>query len=147
MRPIDVSVEIDIAADPTDVAAVMFDPHREPEWIEIVETVNVRDAGIKPGARVDRTGRFMDRTFSWTTEVVSFHFPHLLELRIADGPIVGTLAYHVVRTPLGSKVRIRSTGLPGKFGFLPDAMITGPLRSALAADLARLKTLVEGGPE
>jgi uncharacterized membrane protein len=143
MSTIDIAAQIEISAEPTDVAGVMFDPHRDPEWMKAVKTVNVVDAGIKPGARVERTGSFMGREFSWTTEVVSFHFPHLLELRISEGPIVGTVTYNVVRSATGSTAKIRNVGDPGKFGFLPEAMITTPMRSALTADLERLKTLVE----
>jgi hypothetical protein len=140
---IEVTAETDIAADPTDVAAVMFDPHRDRDWIQIVKGVEVLDRGIKPGARVRRTGNFLGRELSWTTEVVSFHFPHALELRIADGPIAGTVSYHVVRSSGGSTARIRIAGDADKFGWMPAAMITGPVKSALTADLERLKALVE----
>jgi hypothetical protein len=140
---VDVSVEIDIAAEPSDVASVMFDPAREPEWIDAVKTVTAIDPGIKPGARVERTGRLMGREIAWTTEVVSFHFPHALTLRIVDGPFVGTLQYEIGRGGAGSVARVRTVGELGKYGFLPKAMIEGPLRSTLSADLARLKALVE----
>ena len=143
MSTVDVSVEIDIAAEPSDVASVMFDPAREPEWMAAVKTVRAIDPGIKPGARVSRTGSFMGRELAWTTEVVSFHFPHALTLRIVDGPFVGTVQYEIGRGSAGSVARIRNVGELSKFGFLPKAMIEGPMRSALSADLARLKALVE----
>lgn len=143
MKQIEVTVQIDIAAEPTDVAGVMFDPHREPEWIQAVKTVEVLDPGIKPGARVRRTGTILGREFTWTTEVAGFNFPHLLELKIAEGPIVGTLTYLVGRSGGGSMARIRTVGDPGKFGFLPEAVIVEPIRTALAAALERLKALIE----
>ena len=138
---IDVTADIEIAADPTDIAAVMFDPHRDTEWVAAVRTVDVMDPGIKPGARVRRTGTVLGKDVAWTTEVVAFHFPHLLQLRVADGPFAGTVAYHVARSAGGSTARIRSTGELA-LG-LPDALVAGPLRSALAADLERLKRVVE----
>jgi hypothetical protein len=64
-------------------------------------------------------------------------------LRIAEGPFVGTVQYDIGRAGSGSIVRIRNVGDPGKFGFLPKALIEAPMRSALNADLARLKALVE----
>ena len=140
---IDVTADIEIAADPTDIAAVMFDPHRDPDWIGAVRTVEVMDPGIKPGARVRRAGTMLGKDISWTTEVVSFHFPHLLHLKIADGPFTGTVVYQVNRSAGGSTARIRSAG-ELTLG-LPDALIAGPLRSAMAADLERLKRLVEAG--
>jgi uncharacterized membrane protein len=143
MPTIDVTVEIDIAAEPTDVAGVMFDPHREPEWMRAVKAVDVLDPGISPGARVRHTGSFLGREFSWTTEVVAFHFPHRLELRVTDGPFEGHVIYEVARAAGGSIARIRNVGDPGRFGVLPEALITAPMRKALSADIERLKAIVE----
>jgi hypothetical protein len=143
MANVDVAAEIEIAAEPTDVAGVMFDPHRDPEWMKAVTAVDVIDPGIKPGARVRRTGQFMGHEVSWTTEVASFQFPHLLVLNVKDGPFVGSVRYEVGRSGAGSIARIRTAGSPTAFGFLPSAMIEGPLRTALQADLARLKALIE----
>jgi hypothetical protein len=145
MPAIDVTAEIQIAAEPTDVAAVMFDPQREPEWIAAVTRVEVVDPGIKPGARVRRTGNFLGKEIAWTTAVESFHFPHVLVLRLADGPLTGEVAYQIQRAGSGSAVRIRARGEVSTPGFLPAAMIEGPMRAALDDDLGRLKTIVEQG--
>ncbi len=139
---IDVTAEIEIAASPADIAAVMFDPHRDPDWMAAVSTVDVMDPGIKPGARVRRAGTLFTKDISWTTEVVAFHFPHVLELRVLDGPFVGSIVYQVGRSAGGSVARIQNVGemrAPG----LPESMIGGPMRAAMASDLARLKALVE----
>ena len=142
--PVDVSAEIDIVGDPTDVAAVMFDPAREPEWMKAVTSVEMIDPALAPGAKVRHRGSFLGRELSWVTEVEAVHFPHVLTLRIAEGPFVGTVRYEVQRSGPGSRARIRNVGTPTAFAFLPTAMITGPMRSALNADLQRLKALVEG---
>ncbi len=143
MSAVNVSVETEIAAEPTDVASVMFDPHREPEWMSAITAVEVIDKAIKPGARVRHTGSFVGREISWTTEVQSFHFPHALTLRVVDGPFTGTMTYSIQRSATGSTVRIVNRGETNVLGFLPAAMVEGPMRSALEADLRRLKTLVE----
>ena len=140
---VDVAVEIDIAAAPADVAGVMFDPQRDPEWIKAVTAVELIDPALEPGARVRRTGQFLGKEFGWTTEVETVHFPHLLTLRIVEGPFVGLVRYDIQRSGNGSRVRIRNVGEPGKQTFLPAALVTGPLRSALSADLERLKAIVE----
>jgi hypothetical protein len=139
---LDVTAEIEIAAEPTDIAAVMFDPQRDPEWLAVVRKVEVLDPGIKPGARVRREGSLRGLDVSWTTEVVAFQFPHLLELRIAEGPIAGSVAYQVARSAGGSVARIRTVGSVDGVG-LPAAMLAGPVRAALTADLRRLKAIVE----
>ena len=92
---VDVSAEIDIAAAPADVAAVLFDPAREPEWMPAVKSVEVIDPALQPGARVKRTAAIMGRSLVWTTAVESVHFPHVLTLRVIEGPFTGVIAYNV----------------------------------------------------
>jgi uncharacterized membrane protein len=143
MSDVDVSVEIDIVGDPTDVASVMFDPARAPEWMKAVTAVEIIDPALAPGAKVRHRGSFLGQEISWVTEVEAVHFPHVLMLRIAEGPFVGTVRYEIQRSGSGSRARIRNVGAPSALGFLPAAMIAGPMRSALNADLERLKALVE----
>jgi hypothetical protein len=145
MSSVDVSADIEIAADPADIAAVMFDPAREAEWMSAVTGVDVLDPALVKGARVRHRGRVMNQEFSWTTEVETVHFPHVLALRVSDGPLVGTMRFDVQRSGNGSRVRVRNVGEPGPaLSFVPAGMVLGPLRSAMMADLERLKALVEG---
>lgn len=143
MPSANVLVETEIAAEPTDVAGVMFDPQREPEWIDAIKKVELIDKALQPGARVKRTGRFMGYEFTWSTVVEAVHFPHRLVLRIADAPISGTITYDVQRSGSGSIVRVHTQGETSKWSFIPSSMIEGPMRTAMTADLQRLKALVE----
>jgi uncharacterized protein YndB with AHSA1/START domain len=143
MSTVDVVVEVDIAAAPADVAAVMFDPEREPEWMKAVTGVEIIDPALAPGARVRRRGSFLGRAIAWTTEVEAVQFPHRLALRIIDGPFVGTVRYEIERAETGSLVRIRNVGQPSKLGFFPAGLLAAPMRAALTADLRRLKAIVE----
>lgn len=144
---LDVNAEIEIHAEPTAVASVMFDPRREPEWISAVQTVEVIDPGIKPGARVKRTGSFAGQHLEWTTEVVSFQFPHVLERRLIEGPFVGTVSYEIRRAPRGSLARIRYVGrLEGLGALLPEVPLNERLQSTMSANLGRLKAIVEETP-
>lgn len=144
MRTIEVSAETDIDAAPADIAGVMFDPAREPEWITPITAVELIDPALVPGARVRRTGSLMGKTVSWTTEVETVHFPHVLALKITDGPVSASVRYDIQRSGSGSRVRIRGVGDGSALGFLPDSLVTGPARSALTAALGRLKAIVEG---
>jgi len=143
MASIDLTVETEIAAAPADVAAVMFDPEREPHWMAAIKSVQVLDPALQPGARVTHHASFMGKELSWTTQVEAVHFPHVLTLRI-DGPFTGVIAYNIQRSAGGSTVRVRNQGETGKLGFLPSAVIESPMRAALTGDLQRLKELVEG---
>jgi hypothetical protein len=139
---IEVSAEIDIDASPADIAGVMFDPQREPEWIAIVRSVELIDAALKPGARVRRSGSVLGQEIAWTTEVAEVHFPHVLTLRIVEGPMTGTIRYDIQRAGTGTRVRVRAAGESPKLAFLPEALIAAPVRSAMLEGLGRLKSLV-----
>jgi hypothetical protein len=125
----DIVQNIQIAAAPADVAAVMFDPAREREWMTSVTSTTPRTAGITVGAEVDRTSVVEGQQIAWATQVSGFHFPHVLRLRITGGQ-AGSLNYEVQRAGSGSVAVVRAASEVDLFGF----------------DLQRLKTLVEGGP-
>lgn len=142
---ISVAAHIDINASPATIAGIMFDPQRAAEWSKTVERVELHDSALQPGARVTHHGSFMGQTISWTTEVETVHFPHVLALRVVDGPLVGTLKFGIQREGEGSRVQVQQRGeLKGLAAMVPAAMVTGPLQSALENDLKRLKALVEG---
>ena len=143
--PVDVTVETEISAAPADVAAVMFDPQREPEWMKAVTGVELIDAALAPGARVRRRASVLGKDVDWTTEVERVMFPHLLVLRVTDGPFTGTIKYEIQRSAGGSHVTIHNVGQPIGPSFIPAAMIAAPMKTALTADLGRLKALVESG--
>lgn len=141
---IQVNAEIDIHASPAAIAAVMFDPQRYPEWMKAVTSVEVHDPALAPGARVTHHGSFMGKELKWTTTVEAVHFPHVLAMKISDGPFVGTVKIGIQRSGEGSRVQIQNAGELHGLGFVPEMMVTGPMRSALEADLGRLKAIVEG---
>jgi uncharacterized protein YndB with AHSA1/START domain len=143
--PVDVTVEIDIGAAPADVAAVMFDPQREPQWMSAIKDVELIDAALAPGARVRRRASVMGKDVGWTTEVERVMFPHLLVLKVTEGPFIGTIKYEIQRSAAGSHVTIHNVGQPTGTSFIPAAVIAAPMKTALAADLGRLKSLVESG--
>ena len=140
---IELSASIEVEADPSTVASTMFDPQRSVDWMSAVSRVEVLDAGLASGARVKHYGTLMGRSIEWTTEVEAVHFPHILSFRIADGPFVGTLRYGIQRSGAGSRVEIRSSGELKGFDAVPDAMVVGPMRATLQADLEKLKAILE----
>ncbi len=143
MSAVNVTVAIDIAASPADVASLMFDPARTPDWMAAVKSVELLSTSLEPGARVRHQGQFVGRDIAWTTEVQAVHFPHVLVLKVADGPFVGTITYEVQRGGAGSVARIHNEGQTTVMSFLPSSVVEGPMRSALTEDLRRLKALVE----
>ncbi len=122
----DTAQDIEIAAAPADVAAIMFDPARDAEWMMCVTSSRPRTAGITVGAEVERTSVVAGEQVPWSTQVAGFHFPHVLRLRISGGG-TGSVHYEIQRAGAGSVARVRAASPVDLFGF----------------DLLRLKSLVE----
>jgi hypothetical protein len=123
----DITEDIQIAAAPADVAAVMFDPARDKEWMTSVTSSQPRTAGIAVGAEVERLSLVAGQQIPWSTQVSGFHFPHVLRLTIAGGQ-TGAVQYEIQRAGEGSVARVRAASEMDLFGF----------------DLERLKALIEG---
>ena len=139
---IDVGAERVIAAPAAAIAAVMFDPTRDPSWMRALTGSELLDAVIAQGARTRRTARFLGRDITWETVVRRYEPPTLLELDIAEGPFTGTVTYSIEPNGDRATVRIRNVGTPGQFAWMPTAITRRVMRSALARDLAHLESVV-----
>ena len=135
----DVSASRTIRAKPGQVASVMFDPRRDPEWIGGAKSVEAPDGDpTRIGARVTRHGGFMGRKFSWQTEVVESRPDRLLDMRFVAGPMKGgSVTYRIEPEGTRSRVSIRNTG--------PGPQIMGWfVKRSVGQDLDRLAELLEG---
>lgn len=126
-----------VGASPQEIARVMFDPRRDPEWIGGAKSVEPAEGDpTAVGARVIRHGGFMGRKFSWQTEVVRFEPNRLLDMHFVSGPMKGgDVTYRIEPAERGCKVSIRNTG-PG-----PQIMSLFVKRS-VGKDLKRLESIV-----
>ena len=133
----DVTATRIIATPPAKVAAVMFDPRRDPQWIGGANSVDppVGDP-LKIGVRVTRHGGFMGRKFSWTTEVADYEPDRLLHMNFVSGPMKGGfVTYRIEPDAAGSRVSIRNTG--------PGPQVMGWfVRRSVGKDLDRLAEIV-----
>jgi uncharacterized protein YndB with AHSA1/START domain len=136
----DVTASRTIAASPEEIAAIMFDPTRDPAWIGGAKSVDPPIGNpVAIGARTTRHGGFMGRKFSWQTEVVAFEPNRLLDMRFVAGPMRGGgVTYRIQPAGNASFVTIRNTG-PG-----PQVMGWFVKRS-VGKDLDRLAKLVTRG--
>jgi uncharacterized protein YndB with AHSA1/START domain len=139
-RTFDVAVQRTIPAHPERVASVMFNPRRDPEWMKAVRSAEPDGDGVRAGARVRRTGRFLGRELRWTTEVVAVEMPRRLHLRIVQGSMRGEVEYTIAPSGADSVVTIRNTGEAPRFA--PRWLLTFGMRRALTADLRRLQELM-----
>ncbi|HXI19694.1 MAG TPA: SRPBCC family protein [Gemmatimonadales bacterium] len=145
VEPIAVSAETYVQAEPERVAAIMFDPAHDREWMAAVKQVQPPEGGLRPGARVRRRGSFLGRSITWETEVVELRNPDLLRLRIVTGPIRGQVTYEIGAAGRGSIIRILNVGDARGIRWLPRPLLAVLLRRTLRADLRRLAGRVRAG--
>ena len=128
-----------IAAQPEEIASIMFDPRRDPEWIGGAKSVDAPTSGDPAalGARVTRHGGFMGRRFSWQTQIVELQPNRLLRMDFVAGPMKGgDVTYRIEPEADGSRVSIRNSG-PG------PQILSWFVKRSVAKDLDRLARLVE----
>jgi len=142
-KHVDVSVTRSMAAQPQEVAAIMFDAAREPEWMRAVAAAGWHDPEIRLGAKAWQRGRFLGKDIRWTTEVTGYAPNSSLAMRIDGGPFRGTVTYTVTAVAAGSDVTVRNEGVPTAFPWVPTRLIAAAMRTAMAKDLDRLASLVE----
>jgi uncharacterized protein YndB with AHSA1/START domain len=142
-KTVDVRVERRINAAPEAVAAAMFEPSREPEWMKAVKEAGRMEAGTGVGSKAWQRGGFLGMEIRWTTEVTEYSPGRRLTMRIDGGPFQGTVTYSIEPLDQGSVVAIRNEGEPTAFAWLPRWLLEAAMRGAMAKDLERLGSLVE----
>jgi hypothetical protein len=147
----DVTASHEVKASPERVAAVEFDPARDPEWIGGVDTVEaLTPPPLTVGSRVRRLGRFIGRRIEWIMLVEGFEPNRLVAMRAEKSPFPMQVDY--ILEPLDggrrtrASIRIRGAGGKGMYG-LPGFLVGPMVRRSVTADLRRLRAIVERSPE
>lgn len=96
-------VEHTIYASPEDVAAIMFDPDREGEWVAKGGKVERLTPGpLAVGSRVRHDVGVLGWQLSVVTEVAAYDPGRTLEMKIVDAPDHGAIIYQVAPTSGGA---------------------------------------------
>ena len=143
---IDVTASLAIDAPPATVAAVQFDPARDPEWIGGVRRVQLVTAPpLAIGSRVRRIGGFLGRPITWLMDVVGFEPDRLVAMHALESPFPMDVDYRLEPLDGGRRtqasIRIRGEG-GGMYG-LPGPLMAPMVRRSVQGDLKRLKSIVE----
>jgi hypothetical protein len=143
---IDVTASVRIEAPPQAVAAVEFDPQRDPEWIGGVSRVEaITPPPLGRGSEVRRLGGFLGRPIEWVMHVEAYEPDRLVAMHALKSPFPMDVDY--VLEPLDggratkASIRIRGEGR-GMYG-LPSALMGPMVRRSVQGDLGRLKRIVE----
>lgn len=142
----DITASQRIEASPAEVASVEFDAMRDPEWIggvASVELLTTPPLGL--GSRVRRLGSFLNRPIEWIMLVEAFESDRLVAMRAEKSPFPMQVDY--ILEPVegtqatNASIRIRGAG-SGMYG-MPGFLLGPMVRRSVAADLRRLRGLVE----
>ncbi len=143
---VDVTVATDIRASLERVAAFASDPDNTLRWyrnIKSVEWLTARPARV--GTRVRFVAHFLGRQLAYTYEVVE-HMPRQrFIMRTHEGPFPMETTYAWRETAEGTHMTLRNCGEPAGFSRLIAPFLAAAMRRSTAADLARLKALLERG--
>jgi hypothetical protein len=145
---LDVTATVDIEASPAAVAAVQFDPARDPDWIGGVNRVElITPSPIHEGSKVRRLGGFLGRPIVWLMDVVAFEPDRLVAMHALESPFPMDVDYSLEPIDGGrrtrARIRIRGEGR-GMYG-LPSWLMGPMVKRSVQGDLRRLKRIVESG--
>lgn len=125
------------------VAAFMFDPGNDLRWTGgITSSRPSRPGPMAPGLTVERTARFLGRTFTYGY-VVTQHEPDRAVEMTVDRPFRMVVRYELQDANLGTLVAIHATGQPRSFFRWAAPVMTQAVRKSITADLERLRTCLE----
>lgn len=144
---LDVTASLDIDAPREAVAAVQFDPSRDPEWIGGVDRVElVTPPPIAEGSQVLRRGGFMGRPIEWLMRVEQFTPDGHVGMHALRSPFPMDVDYRLEPIDGGRQTRasIQIRGdAKGMYGALPGPLMGLMVRRSVQGDLKRLKRIVE----
>jgi hypothetical protein len=141
--PFDVRVEANVARSPEDVAAYMFDPRHDPEWISGIEHVDPPAGPVGVGTETHRLARFMGRRIDYVLRVKE-HIPdRLMVMESVKAPFPMGVTYGIEPDRSGSRVSLRVTGGYGLLMRVAQPIVSRQIRRSLQADLRHLRGRLE----
>ena len=141
---VDVRPSVVVRRSPAEVAAFMFDPANDLRWTGgITASTPSRPGPLVQGATVERTARFLGRTFTYGYVVTRHEPDRLVELEV-DRPVRMTVRYELAAHPDGTLVTIHAAGTPGRFFGWATPLLARQVHRNIAADLRRLRDCMEG---
>lgn len=142
---VDVRPSVTIRRPRQDVAAFMFDPANDLRWTGgITSSTPARPGTLVEGSTVERTARFLGRTFEYGYVVTRAEPDRLVEMTVGR-PFPMVVRYELAdAADDATEVAIRATGTPGGFFGWATPLMARQVRRTIAADLERLRGCLEG---
>jgi len=141
---IDVRPEVLVHRPRAEVAGFMFDPANDLTWTGgITSSHPARPGPLVEGATVERTARFLGRTFRYGYVVTEHEPGRLVEMKV-DRPFSMLVRYELRDAPEGTLVAIHAVGTPGRFFGWATPVMAHQVRKSITGDLGRLRAVLEG---
>jgi len=141
---LDETAEITIDREAADVAAYMFDPAHDTEWIGGIREVEpLTPPPIAHGSRVRRRASFLGRPIHYIMEIVELAPDRRLRMHAVEAPMPMDVTYEVQPIDGGSVARVRVQGDAGGFYRLAAPLMGTQVRRSIRNDVARLKRALE----
>ncbi|WP_431930952.1 hypothetical protein [Nonomuraea jabiensis] len=135
---IEVSPQVVVRRERTEVAAYMFDPAHDLEWTGGITASRPAQPGLlRTGVRVERTARFLGRSFSYEYVVTAHEPGHMVELAV-ERPFPMTIRYEPADHPESTLVIIHAAGEPGLFFRWATLLLRRQVRRRSALSQPRL---------
>jgi uncharacterized membrane protein len=140
-----VDESIEIARPAGEVARYMFDWRNDPEWIGgISEARLVTDGDFGIGSRVERVASFVGKRIEYVLEVEDYQPGALLAMQSVRAPFPMSVTYEVTDARGAARARVQVEGDASGFYKLAGPLLNLQAARSIAADLRRLKALLEG---
>ena len=142
---VDVVTKIEISRPREEVAAFAADPAKATAWYKNIEAVEWETPPpVVVGSRLRFRARFLGRTLNYTYEVQEIEPGSRFVMATAQGPFPMQTTYTWEDTADGAtRMTLRNTGEPSGFAAVTAPVMTRAMRKANAADLRRLKAILE----
>jgi hypothetical protein len=141
--PVDVRPAVLVRRARREVAAFMFDPANDLRWTGGITASRPAQPGpLVEGATVERTARFLGRTFRYGYVVTRHEPDRLVEMKV-DRPFPMVVRYELDDADGGTVVAIHATGNPGGFFGWATPLMRRQVDKSISGDLERLRTCLE----
>jgi uncharacterized protein YndB with AHSA1/START domain len=142
---VDVTTEVVIRRQPTDVAEYAGDPSNAPEWYANIDEVRWEtEPPLRVGSRLAFAARFLGRRLEYTYEIVEFEPGSRMVMSTAQGPFPMETTYTWEPTGDGAtRMTLRNRGEPSGFARVAGSLMAPAMRRANRDDLAALKRILE----
>jgi uncharacterized membrane protein len=136
--------EVVIARPPDDVFAYLSDLGNLPEWQTSVTELHADDEGpLEEGARFTEVRRVAGKRIESRLEVETIAPGRELALRVVTGPVPGTVRHLLEAAGDGTRLRVIGELSGGGLRGLAGPLLERAARREAAADLRRLKQVLE----